>query len=419
MPSAPLRSHSSWDAVEPQSRHSIGSPAQAAWSPRQILTFCYEHPPFGGGGGQVARRLAEQLGGLGFATDFITMALDDPAQSNAHPAVTVHPAGASRRDRVVCTAAEMVPYLGRALIQAVKLLPRGCHEINQSHFIFPDGLICLLLRKLTGLPYMLTAHGSDVPGYNPHRFAALHRVLLPIWRLVVRNAAHVVCPSVTVERLIHASCGDAPTVVVPNGIEMGQFDPFRPRADRILTVARMLERKGVQYLIEALAGIDAPFTLHVVGEGPFHRHLRELAAARGVEVVFHGALANDGPELRELYETSAIFALASTAENFPMVLLEAMAAGAAIVTTAGTGCAEVVGDCADLVPIADVDATRAALLLLMRDRARRERLGSSARKRAENQFAATVVARQYAELINSAARAVHGERLDTASVRPP
>ena len=102
-----------------------------------------------------------------------------------------------------------------------------------------------------------------------------------------------------------------------------------------------------------------------------------------------------------------------------MVLLEAMAAGAAIVTTAGTGCAEVVGECADLVPVADVDATRAALLLLMRDRARRERLGSSARKRAENQFAATIVARQYAELINSAARAVHGERLDIASVRPP
>ena len=116
MPSALLRSHSSWDAVEPQSRHSIGAPAQAAWPPRQILTFCYEHPPFGGGGGQVARRLAEQLGGLGFATDFITMALDDPAQANAHPAVTVHPAGASRQDRVVCTAAEMVPYLGRALI---------------------------------------------------------------------------------------------------------------------------------------------------------------------------------------------------------------------------------------------------------------------------------------------------------------
>ena len=109
----------------------------------------------------------------------------------------------------------------------------------------------------------------------------------------------------------------------------------------------MLERKGVQYLIEALAGIEAPFTLHVVGEGPFLRQLRELAVARGVEVVFHGAMANDGPELRELYETSAIFALASTAENFPMVLLEAMAAGAAIVTTAGTGCAEVVGDCAE------------------------------------------------------------------------
>ena len=101
MRSALLRSQVCWDAVEPMGRRSLAAPAQAAWSSRRILPLCYEHPPFGGEGGQVARRLAEQLGGLGFATDFITMGLHDPASSNSHHAVAVHPAGARRRDPIV------------------------------------------------------------------------------------------------------------------------------------------------------------------------------------------------------------------------------------------------------------------------------------------------------------------------------
>ena len=379
MSSSRLRSLRSRDLVGSNHQRSSSSQVRSITSARRILTFCYEHPPFGGGGGRAARGLAEELGRLGFATDFITMGLDPSGRSASHSTVAVHVVGAKRRDPIVCTAAEMVPYMARALILAVRVLRAGRHEINQSHFIFPDGLICLILRKLTGLPYMVTAHGSDVPGYNPHRFTTMHRVLLPVWRLVVRNATHVICPSQTVERLVRASCGDAPTVVVPNGIDVGRFDPSRPRANRILTVSRILERKGVQYVIEALAGLDQPFALDVVGEGPHLPRLRELALARGAEVVFHGALANDGPRLRELYETAAIFAFASTAENFPMVLLEAMAAGAAIVTTAGTGCAEVVGDCAELVPVANVDATRAALQRLMHDPARRAQLGRAAR----------------------------------------
>jgi hypothetical protein len=52
-----------------------------------------------------------------------------------------------------------------------------------------------VLRWRTGLPYVITAHGSDVPGFNPNRFKTLHKVLAPAWRRIVREAAGIVAPS--------------------------------------------------------------------------------------------------------------------------------------------------------------------------------------------------------------------------------
>ncbi len=86
-----------------------------------------------------------------------------------------------------------------------------------------------------------------------------------------------------------------------------------------------------------------------------------MAKQLNVPAKFYGYVDNNSPELRELYETASIFVFTSESENFPIVLLEAMAAGAAIITTSGTGCAEVVGDAAILVPPRDPEAIRAAL----------------------------------------------------------
>ena len=235
---------------------------------RRLLTLCYEHPPVGGGGGRVARTMAEQLGELGYITDFVTMATPCLRAAPDHPAVAIHAIESSRGDPVVCSPREMLPYIGRAFVTARRLVAANRPELNLSHFILPDGIACLALRAATGLPYLLVAHGSDVPGYNPHRFKTLHRLLGPLWRLVVGNAECILCPSKTVERLVRAEAPEARTAVVPNGIDINRFDPTRQRKDRILTVTRMLERKGVQYLIEALAGLDRPFPLHVVGRWP-------------------------------------------------------------------------------------------------------------------------------------------------------
>jgi glycosyltransferase involved in cell wall biosynthesis len=247
-------------------------------------------------------------------------------------------------------------------------------------------MVAWLVKRFTGLPYIITAHGSDVPGYNPNRFRLLHVLLKPVWRRVTNDASLIICPSSTIERLIKASNPRACTEVIPNGIELDRFEQQPKVRNRVLAVTRMFERKGVQFLIQALEGMSEDLEVHIVGDGPYLAHVQELASKLKVRVKFWGYLDNDSAELRNLYETASIFVFTSEAENFPIVLLEAMASRAAIITTSGTGCAEVVGDAGVLVPSRDAEAIRAALKRLSADPELVAQLGEAARQRVVAQF---------------------------------
>jgi glycosyltransferase involved in cell wall biosynthesis len=315
--------------------------------------------------------------------------------------VTVHRVPCVRLSPAVCTPAEQATYLLAALPAALR---RTRFDVNHTHFIFPDGVLASLLRWRTGLPYLITAHGSDVPKFNPDRFNTLHRVLAPAWRRIVRRASGVVAPSQRLAGLIRSHAPEAQPILIPNGVDPDLYRSDRPRLRRILVVSRLFERKGVQHLLEALAGTDLGHEVHIVGTGPYLPALEAQARRLALPVSFHGWMDHDSSRFRELYETSSIFVCPSQAENFPIVLLEAMSAGLAIITTRGTGCDEVVGDAAVLVPPGDPVALRRALIELAHDPDRCRSLGAAARSRLEERFSWPAVASRYADTLAEAAR---------------
>ena len=97
-------------------------------------------------------------------------------------------------------------------------------------------------------------------------------------------------------------------------------------------------------------------------------------------------------------ETSKIFVFPSESDNFPIVLLEAMDAGMAIITTCNTGCEEVVGNTALLTWPGDVDDLRNALLKYIEDPMLCERSGEMVRKRLDENFSWEAVAKRYVNL---------------------
>jgi glycosyltransferase involved in cell wall biosynthesis len=148
----------------------------------------------------------------------------------------------------------------------------------------------------------------------------------------------------------------------------------------------MFERKGVQYTLRALAQMRGQFDINIVGDGPYLPTLKSLAKELGVDARFWGHVDNDSQQLKDLYETAAIFVFTSEAENFPIVLLEAMIAGAAVITSNGTGCAEVAADAGLLVPVRDPQAIKQALLQLVGDPQLIQTLGAAGRERVISRF---------------------------------
>lgn len=368
----------------------------------RILTLSYEYPPIGGGGGRVVDGLARQLARQGHEIDIVTMGFDGQPNREVAEGVTVLRQAASRKRADICHTREMIPYLLSALPRVKRLAAEKQYDINHTHFIFPDGVLAWLLHRATGLPYVITAHGSDVPGFNPDRFQFQHSLLAPLWRRVVKNAECVVCPSSHLRSLMKKRGVDTKLKVIPNGLSANKFDPERDKRMRILVVTRMFERKGVQYLLQALRGRTLDCEINIVGDGPYLDTLKRMAADTPADVRFHGWLDNESGDLRALYETSSIFVFTSQQENCPINLLEAMAAGMAIITSQDPGSRELVGDAALCIENNRPEQLFTTLEQLTHDPARCLELGRRARQRLEAHFTWPIIADRYQALLEQA-----------------
>ncbi|MFC2026147.1 glycosyltransferase, partial [Chloroflexota bacterium] len=305
-----------------------------------------------------------------------------------------------RLQESVCRPFEMATYILRAIPVMNKIAQHSNYEINHTHFIFPDGILAFWLKRRSGLPYIITAHGSDVPGYNPNRFKYLHQILKPLWIRVVNEAEEIVTPSYSLGDLIAKQKTITKVSRIPNGIHINRFNRSRHEKGQILVVSRMFERKGIQYFLKAIKGLDLPLDVHIVGSGPYLQVLERMADSMetSAEITFHGWLDNSSPQFRQLFETASIFVFPSESENFPIVLLEAMSAGLAIITTKGTGCAEVVGDTGLLVEPRNPSELREAIVRLYENPELSIRLGHEANARVNGNFSWDAVTNQYLEI---------------------
>lgn len=362
-----------------------------------VLKLSYEFPPIGGGGSQVVAGLSRELVRSGHTVDVVTMAFDGLPRREAVDGVAVQRVACVRRRELQCSMFEAATYAASALPVVRRLVRRQRPDLVHAHFIFPDGLIAWRATRELNVPFIITAHGTDVPGYNPHRARTAHRLLRPLWKRVTEAAAAIVCPSEDLAEKVQRQQVRARVLVIPNGIDPERFED-RAKQRRVLVVSRMVERKGFQFFLEAIREMELDHEVHIVGDGPFLPKLKEIAGTVRTPIKFWGRLPNDSYKLAELYETSSIYVFPSESENFPIVLLEAMASRNAVITSRGTGCEEVVGDAGVLVTPKDPASIREALLPLLSDAERCRSLGQAARRRVEENFSWTAVTERYLSL---------------------
>lgn len=351
----------------------------------RILVLNYEYPPLGGGGAPVCRELCRRFAQRGHTVDVVTMGFCGLPPLEEADGVRVLRVPALRRRQATCETHEMISYVVSALPRVIARLRSEAYDVIHAHFAIPTGLLACLATRIVRVPYAITIHGSDIPGFNPDRFTYEHRVTRPLLRRVFRRAAWLSASSDFLRKLAVANVGDFEFTYLPNGIDVSRFEA-RPKKRNILMTGRLLPRKGFQHVLTALKEVETDFEIHIAGDGPMRDQLKALAKTMRPRVVFHGWLDHDSPELKELYETAAIFCLTSERENASISLLEAMLAGAAVVTSNGSGCLETIGDSGLAVPPANTHALQEILLGLMASETRRNELGARARQRVIDRF---------------------------------
>jgi glycosyltransferase involved in cell wall biosynthesis len=192
---------------------------------------------------------------------------------------------------------------------------------------------------------------------------------------------------------------------VANGVDLAAFmqaDIPTTGPLRVICVARLIERKGQQHLIEAVRrlvaeGVD--IALELVGTGDARPALDAQVSAAGVakNVRFLGYVPRDA--IAERYAAAHVFVLASYNEGMSVATLEALAAGLPVVVTRTGGTAELVDDGSNGFTFdwADVDALVNHLRALASDRDLARRMGAAARQRAA-QFSWAAAAGRYLEM---------------------
>jgi len=370
----------------------------------KVLVLDYEYPPLGGGAAPVAQAVCRRLAAAGNRLDVVTMAFSGLAKEEEEPNLRVLRVPCLRRKSHLCHGHELFTWMITGAARARRLLREESYDVIHAHFLLPCGVVARRLAREHGLPYVVTAHGSDVPGYNPDRFRGMHAVLKPFWNGVVRDAGAITTSSRWLADLIRRSYGRPVDVaVLPNGIDESWIEPARGGRS-ILFVSRLFPRKGAQLLLRAVAGIDEGWSVHVVGDGPHRRALEAEARILARRVTFHGWVDNRSAKLRALYRGASLFVFPSLAENFPVSLLEAMASGCAIVASDLDSCREVLGEAARYFPPGDSRALRGVLEELTADRAAREELAAAALRRVRSRFGWDAIGRSYHEVLAAAAR---------------
>lgn len=284
----------------------------------------------------------------------------------------------------------------RLALQLEAALRRHPVRTLHAHFASRATHVTMLAGALTGIPYSFTAHAKDIYHQDVDR---------EVLRAEIAHARFVATVSRFNRRTLLDVAAGLPNGedkirCLYNGVDLTAFQPAgaaKHDTARILAVGRLVEKKGFSVLIDACGRLDrdrVAFTCDIIGSGDLEPRLRAQIDTLGLgeRVRLRGGLPLErvAAEMREarVVVLPCVVAADGNVDALPTVLLEAMACGRPVVSTALSGIPEIVadGETGFVVPPGDVGALAGALRTILGDDGLAARFGQAGRLRAERLF---------------------------------
>ncbi|MCA9459935.1 MAG: glycosyltransferase family 4 protein [Nanoarchaeota archaeon] len=342
---------------------------------KKILLLNYEFPPLGGGAANATKYLLREFSKYNdLEITFITSSTAEFKIEKFSKNIEIHylDIGKKGKNLHFQSNRELLSYTLKAKRYAQKLKKEIDFDLIHAFF----GIPCGHIAKKLNLPYIVSLRGSDVPFYNA-RFKYYDKFFFKgLSKKVWKSAEFVVANSKYLKDLALESCPKQDIKIIYNGVNLDEFKRNEVSKNKsgkfeILCVGRLIERKGMRYLLEALKDVKN-VSLTIIGDGPLKENLIKLAEDYSIDAKFLGDINHD--EISSYYKKADIFVLPSLSESMSNTILEAIAASLPIITTK-TGPQEIIKDNGFIVNIESAQELKDSIIQLRDNPQLKENMG--------------------------------------------
>lgn len=299
-------------------------------------------------------------------------------------------------------------FISQALF-IIKLLRRYKVSLIHAHWVLPQAFISVIIRLFFSIriPVLCTLHGGDL-------FAKNNVVVSGIMAWTLKKCEHItVVSNAMVDEIVNLGVDRNRISVLSMGVDL--LNLFLPRdkcvrdSSTILFVGRLVEKKGVKYLLEALKLVlsrNSQVRLVVIGDGPERKHLESLSVELGIKknVEFAGSLVHN--ELAGYYQTATLavfpFVVADSGdqEGLGLVVVEAMGCMCPVIVSELSVVEDIINDGENgvLVKPGDTKAIAEKILYILNNREISEEMGIKGRQSVLSKYDWTVISDNHAEL---------------------
>ena len=231
---------------------------------------------------------------------------------------------------------------------------RKSFDVTHAHYVFPSGMLSLLLKKLFGIPFIVTAHGGDI-----ERMAKKSARIRNWTKKILQESAHIIAVGPVLAQQIEQEFGMAKEKIsiVSMGVNREIFTKsdqatvrkqlaLAPEPFIFLFVGNVIKQKGVEELLQAFqmlkTKVNQPIELVIIGSRRDEHFVESLQPFISEEVRFVDPLKQ--AELVKWFQASDVFVLPSHLEGFGLVALEALATGTPVIASEVGGLVSLLGE---------------------------------------------------------------------------